>query len=90
MTTPSELMVENRQLKKQLAATEQLHAYAIEGWKDEMGRVMELESVLRRMADISDMLDNDEKTKMYDPGCKIWARNIAEQARAALDNRREG
>ncbi len=41
-------------------------------------RVKELEKALRRMADISDMLDNDERTDMYDPGCKIWARNIAE------------
>jgi len=46
--TKSELMVENRQLKKKVADIERLHADAIENWKDEMEEVAHLKADLEK------------------------------------------
>ncbi len=46
--TPSELLIENRQLRNQVADLEALHADAIENWKDEMEEVAHLKADLEK------------------------------------------
>jgi len=80
--TKSELMVENRQLKKKVADIEHLHADVIENWKDEMEENARLRDALGALGAIGGgycfcAYDRNPENHNHEPECHA--------ARAALD-----